>query len=230
MRIWPLISLLGAAVVMATLDAAPPPKNSRTPMTARFRCPETLECASVDGIQSDGSGPYRGAAAWPETGPYLDGRSHLYFPLQPGNGRFVAIDFSSPLATPPCATSATCRKNFTTLLTDDSLPASITNPIDAAGSELPNGFLSLAVGQSARARYKLNFADPAGRSLLWTVRFNSSYAGSSDLTVTRTAIDTWDVEAVATDVALLLSTTTAGKTVEVNEGYYAMPFKLTVTR
>ena len=226
-----LVCLPVLSVVPSAAKGAPPSKSSNVPVTATFRCPLSLECQSADRIQGDGAGSYTGATTSPEQGPYFDSGSNLYFPLQPGLGRFVSIDFSAPLGTPACAANGTCRKTFTTLFTDNSLPASITNPLDAAGTPLPTGFLSLAVGQSTRARYKLNFADPAGRSLLWTVRFNSSaYPGSTELTVTRTAINTWVVEASASDVAELVSTTTSGRSVTVNEGYYAMPFTITVVR
>jgi hypothetical protein len=219
------------SVAASAAEGAPPSKSSNVPVTATFRCPLGPECIGGDKIQEDGGGAYTGATTSPEEGPYFDTGSNLYFPLQPGLGRFISIDFSSPLGTPACAASSTCHKNFGALFTDNSLPASITNPLDAAGTPLPNGFLSLAVGQSARARYKLNFADPSGRNLLWTVRFNSSmYPGSTELTVTRTATNTWVVEASASDVAELVSTTTSGRSVTVNEGYYAMPFKITVVR
>jgi hypothetical protein len=221
-----LAVLIGSASVIA--GGA---KLTLVPVTASFRCPLSLECAAADRIQGDTSGPYTGASTSPEQGPYFDTGSNLYFPLQPGLGRFVSIDFSATLGTPTCAGNGSCRKNFTTVFTDHSLPASITNPLDAADTPLPNGFLSIAVGQSARSRYKLNFADPTGRSFLWTVRFNSSmYPGSTELTVTRTATNTWVVEASASDVAELVSTTTSGRSVTVNEGYYAMPFKITVVR
>lgn len=223
-----LVVLMAGA---AGIAAGPTKPSTLTPVTASFRCPVSLECVTADGISADLGGTYTGAATAPEQGPYFDSGSNLYFPLQPGLGRFVSIDFSAPLGTPTCALNATCRKNFTTVFTDDSRPASITNPLDAAGTSLPNGFLSIAVGQSARARYKLNFADPNGRSLRWTVRFNSSmYPGSTELTVTRTATNTWVVEAAASDVAELVSTTTSGRSVTVNEGYYAMPFKIAVVR
>ena len=225
------ISYVLAALVAGTAGttAGSTKPSTLTPVTASFRCPLSLECVAADRIQGDTSGSYTGATTSPEQGPYFDSGSNLYFPLQPGLGRFVSIDFSAPLGTPPCAATGTCHKNFTTVFTDDSRPASITNPLDAAGTPLPTGFLSLAVGQSARARYKLNFADPGGRSFLWTVRFNSAiYPGSTELTVTRTATNTWIVEASASDVAELVSTTTSGRPVTVNEGYYAMPFKITV--
>lgn len=227
----PLVFALGIVLSAHALIAGPAKPLALAPVTAVFRCPDTLDCVAPDRIQADGLGPYRGASVAPEHGPYFDSTGNLYFPLQPALGRYVSLDFSTAVGTPQCAATATCRKNFVALLTDDSRPASITNPLDAAGTSLPNGFSSIAVGQSARARYKLNFADPAGRSLLWTVRFNSAfYPGSTELTVTRLDANTWVVEATLSDVAELVSTTTSGKSVTVNEGYYAMPFKITVTK
>ena len=44
--------------------------------------------------------------------------------------------------------------------------------VDALGSDLPNGFASIPIGGSTRARFYMNFADPSERSLLWTVRFD----------------------------------------------------------
>ena len=226
-QVWYVLAVMVAGATMA----AGGPKFTLSPVTADFRCPLSLDCVAPDRIQGDTSGSYRGAPAAPEQGPYFNSESNFYFPLQPGRGRFISIDFSAPVAAPPCAADGSCRKIFTTVFTDSSLPASITNPLDAAGTSLPNGFLSIAVGQSARSRYKLNFADPNGRALLWTVRFNSEmFPGSTELTVTRTAINTWVIEATDSDVAELVSSTTSGKPVTVHEGYYTMPFRVTVTR
>ncbi|MBA3949644.1 MAG: hypothetical protein H0X44_06835, partial [Acidobacteria bacterium] len=77
-----------------------------------------------------------------------------------------------------------------------------------------------------------DFADPAGRALVWTVRFNAEYyPGSTDLTVTRTDLNMWIVEASTSDVAELVAVNTGkGKQVMTHEGFYTMPFKITVTR
>ena len=200
------------------------------PVSAEFRCPQLVDCVSVDRIEGDGLGPYFGDPNV-QQGAYFDMNNHLYFPLRRGLGRFVSLDFSATLGTPSCASTNSCRKNFTTVFTDHSLPASITNPVDAVGESLPNGFYSLAVGQSAAAKYLLNFADPSGRALRWSVRFNPpAYPGSSYVTVTRTGTSSWSIEATASDVAELVSTPTSGRAVTVHEGFYAMPFKISVTQ
>jgi hypothetical protein len=213
--------------------------NTLTPVTLEFRCPMTADCLAVDGIEGDSMGTYRGttpngAATTPEgtesnLGSYFTEQGLLVFALKPGRGRFVSFDFSQPLGAAPCA--AKCRKNFTAATSDESLPGSRTYPLDAAGADLPNGFNSIPVGGSAPAKLFLNFADPDGRDILWTVRFNPyQYPGTSLLTVTRTSSTTWTVEADANDVAQLESATTSGKQVKLNEGFYRMPYKAVITR
>ena len=200
-----------------------------TPVSAAFRCPEP-DCLTWDGISGDGAGPYVGVAG-DQQGAYFDGGSDLYFPLKPTYTRFVQLDFTSPVNEPaPCVAARSCRKNFTTYLTNNSQPASITNPLDAKGGELPNGFLDIPVGATMAARYKLDFLN-ADQTVRFTVRFNAdAYPGSSNVTVTRVAASTWIVEARATDVAELVSVPVSGKQTVVNEGFYSMPFRVTVMK
>jgi hypothetical protein len=215
--------------------------NTLFPVTAEFRCPLTAECQSPDAIQGDPLGRYvgttpsgssttqEGAAA--NYGSYFTEGNLFLFVLKSGFGRFATLDFSQSLGTPPCESSRTCRKDFSMVTSDQSLPGGRTWPVDAMGSDLPNGFMSIPVGGTSRARILFNFADPGDRPLLWTVRFDPAlHPGSSLLTVRRVAQNLWTIEAQATDVAGLTSATTSGKAVKVNEGYYRMPFKITVTR
>ncbi|AMY12609.1 hypothetical protein LuPra_05888 [Luteitalea pratensis] len=96
---------------------------------------------------------------------------------------------------------------------------------------MPNGFKSLMVGQTAPARSFINFADPSGRALNWTVRFDPRQAaGSTYLSVTRTGANEWIIEATAEMVASLSNYTTgSGKQVTTQEGTYRMPFRIRVT-
>lgn len=48
--------------------------------------------------------------------------------------------------------------------------------------------------------------------------------------MTRPAHNMWTVETTESDVAELVSASTSGKSVKVNEGYYRLPFKITITR
>lgn len=224
--------LLTGAVGAQKRQSAPKPTSGPTPVTASFRCPLGLDCYApdrLDRIQGDSLGSYAANLAGSSN---TANPGDLYLALQAYGGRFVSLDFTQPSGTPLCAAATTCQKNFTTVYTDALQPASITNPVDAMGTELPNGFLSISVGQSVHARFKLNFADPFGRSLLWTIRFNPTmYPGSGYVTVTRTSTTTWTVEATTLDPAELVSLTTGrGKSVEAQEGFYTMPFKITVTQ
>ncbi len=79
----------------------------------------------------------------------------------------------------------------------------------------------------------LNFADPSGRDspVDCSLRSRTCILAQPHLTVTRTATNQWVIEAGDSDIAELVSVpTTNGKVVKVNEGYYTMPFRITVTK
>ena len=139
--------------------------------------------------------------------------------------------FGAPLSQPPCAAAGTCRKTFDSVIVTSMNPPSITNAQAEGGGQLPDGFRSIPVGETVNAHYKLNFPDPSGRGFLWTLRFNPNlYPGTNDLLVTRTADNTWVVEALPGHVAELVSVPTSGKQVMTHEGFYSMPFRMAVVR
>ena len=241
------MGLLSLTLVAAAPDlsyAQKPKTDALYPVTADFRCPLGLDCSApdrIDRLAGDSLGPVTGTTPAGSTtttvgqasnhGAYLTATYAFQLILKQGYGRFVSLDFSEPTATAPCASKNACRKQFETIYTDHSMPPGMVVPVDDAGRDLSNGFYGIAIGQSARARYWFNFSDPLGRDLLWTVRFApANYPGSSWLTVTRVGSNTWTIEATTADVATLESATTAGKTVKVHEGFYRLPFKITVTR
>lgn len=213
---------------------APAPGYDLQPVSADFRCPLASDCttaARVDRISGDGAGPYRGTTGKNDGAYFVDSNYDFWLYLTASYGRAVDLDFSDQIGTAPCATQGGCRKNFVVARAAISDPPSITRVFDAAGVVLPNGFVDIPVGGAVAGRFKFNFPDPAGRALLWTIRFNpESYPGSSDLTVTRTSENTWDIEASVDDVAELVAVPTKGKAIMTHEGFYTMPFKITVTR
>jgi hypothetical protein len=237
-----ILTLFVAGVVMEAQKPKPAGGgNTLFPVSAEFRCPMGPDCQLPDGIQGDSVGVYRGtvpsgSATTQEGqasnyGAYFTEGNLFLFVLKSGFGRFASFDFSQPTAAAPCMSNRSCKRDFTFATSDVSLPGGRTYPVDAMGSDLPNGFMSIPIGAASRARILLNFDDPSGRALLWTVRFDPTlHPGSSLLTVTRPSINTWTIEASASDVAGLSSATTSGKAVKVNEGYYRMPFKITVTK
>lgn len=226
------IAVLSSAVVAAQ-KGKPAPKPAGVAVSADFRCPQAADCLSaqrIDRITGDGLGPYVGNAAL--EGAFFNIYNRLLFDYTTNYGRAITFDFGDFVANGTCAATGTCRKNFTVADVRATVYPSITNPIDAAQTALPNGFADIPVGGASKARFKFDFADPAGRAFNWTVRFNSEfYPGSTDLTVTRTALDTWIVEATTSDVAELVAINTGrGKTIMTHEGFYTMPFRITVTR
>jgi len=238
----PLVILLVAGASMTTLAQKKPAGGGNTlfPVNADFRCPADLAtCPSPDKIQGDGLGTYRGTTPTGSAttseglasnmGGYFTEANLFLFVLKSGLGRSISFNFAD--GTAPCTGPVKCRKNFSYAVSDVSLPGGRTYPVDASGNDLRNGFMDIPVGQSANARILINFADPTGRAILWTVRFDPRlYPGSTYLRVTRTAENLWVIEADSTHTAGLESANTSGKVVKVNEGYYKMPFRITVTK
>ncbi len=229
------LALIAAAPVMAQKKGKPAPAPAPTgvPVSAELRCPLAADCMTaerIDRIAGDGLGPYVGNAAG--EGAFFNDNNKLDIHYTTSYGRSIVADFGDQIANGTCMTTGSCRKNFNFAEVHATSYPSITNPVDAAQEPLPNGFNDIPVGGSSKARFKLDFADPAGRALIWTVRYNAEfYPGSTDLTVTRTSENTWVVEATASDVAELVAINTGkGKQVMTHEGFYTMPFKITVTR
>lgn len=224
-----------AALAVLPLMTIPAEAQKKTaikyvPVTATFRCPLEADCVTPDAIQGDNAGPYTGQADGLQ-GPVFTSEGKLYWPIKGGLGRTLTLHFGTPAATPECVATNNCRKAWDSVLVYNSAPPSLVTPVGSDGLPLAGGFDGIAVGTSVQARYKLNFDDPNGRALLWTVRFNSKvYPGSSDVTVTRTSVNTWVVEAEASDLAELVSIPTTGRQLMVSDGYYAMPFRMTVVR
>ena len=224
---------LAAAAPLQAQKGKPAPAPTGIPVSADLRCPLAADCLSaerMDRITGDGLGPYVGTSG--DQGAFFNENHKLDIHYTASYGRTITADFGDVVASGACMAAGNCRKNFSFAEVRATSYPSITNPVNAAQDALPNGFNDIPVGGSSKARFKLDFADPAGRALIWTVRFNSEfYPGSSDLTVTRTAENTWVVEATASDVAELVAINSGkGKQIMTHEGFYTMPFKITVTR
>lgn len=226
-----VIAVLSSAVVAA--QKGKPAPAPAVAVSADLRCPLAADCTSaerIDRITGDGQGPYVGNAAG--EGAFFNENNKLDIHYTAGYGRTITADFGDFVANGSCVGAGNCRKNFNFADVRATSYPSITNPIDASQAALPNGFYDIPVGGSSKARFKLDFADPAGRAIIWTVRFNAEfYPGSTDLTVTRTSVNTWTVEATTSDVAELVAINTGrGKQIMTHEGFYTMPFRITVTR
>jgi hypothetical protein len=223
-------ALAATTILSASAIAQKKPATTYTPVTVTFRCPFEADCTGTDAISGDTAMTYRGSADG-TNGPVLNSIGDLYFPLKAGSGRGLNVRIGAPLSQPACVASGTCRKTFESVFVTSMNPPSITNAQAEGGGQLPDGFRSIPVGETVNAHYKLNFPDPSGRAFLWTLRFNPNlYPGTNDLLVSRTADNVWVVEALPGHVAELVSVPTSGKQVMTHEGFYSMPFRMTVVR
>ena len=232
---WIAVAALSLVSVEAQKKGGPAPTPQHTSVAADFRCPGAADCLTatrVDRITGDGAGPYVGTYVGSTTGQgaFLNEFNKLAMRYTTSYGRSIFADFRDRVASGTCG--ANCRKSFDIADVRATPYPSITNPVDASQEPLPGGFYDIPVGGSSEAHYKLDFADPAGRALVWTVRFNAEYyPGSSNVTVTRTSENTWEVEAGVNDIAELVAINSGkGKQAMTHEGFYTMPFKITVTR
>ena len=130
-----------------------------------------------------------------------------------------------------CAARNNCRRNFDQVTTFNTPYGSAVIPIDANGAVWPNGLIGMQAGAALNARMHINFPDPGGRSLIWTVRFNTrDYPGSGHVSVTRVDANTWTVEASAAQLAKLVASPSGGVQQQTDEGLFQMPFKLTIVK
>jgi hypothetical protein len=146
------------------------------------------------------------------------------------------LDFRDPANTPPCAATGSCRRSgayyFDTVTTYSTAPhhASVV-AVDATGTDLRNGFLDVPIGATMNAKAKINFPDPFGRTLEWTVRFNpTGYPGSSYVLVTRVDANTWIVESSSSPIAKLVTSPDGGTRDQTDEGLFRMPFRFVVVK
>lgn len=90
------------------------------------------------------------------------------------------------------------------------------------------GFEDMAIGESVRSRLAINFTY-GGQN--WFIRFDpAQYPDTSNVLVTRTADDTWEIKAGPDDIAKLLSMPIKGRPVTTEHGNFFLPFKLVVTK
>jgi hypothetical protein len=229
---------VGVSVACLLLDlgsVAPSAQASKLiPATLTFRCAgASLTCPfmdSPDRIQGDSGGVYIGqtpSRTTPQQGAYIDSFNELYFVLPPTVGRSAFFDFSN-VTQPPVDS----RRTFMALWSSRLQPPSLAGPRDANGNALANGLYSIAIGGTMAGEFKWNFYDTpnSADTYLWTIRFNPwRYPGTSPVSITRTGQSAWTIEAALDAIGQLQATTTSGKQTIYAEGFYKMPFQVTVS-
>lgn len=232
-----IVTTMGALTLLAIrggwapeLLAAKPVRY--TPVTMTFRCVETGKCTSGDRVQGDPYGAYVGNGAT-LFGVFLNSIHDLALRLDAPAGEYLFIDFGDPAGSPSCVASGTCRRvgsyAFTTVQTFSTMPDSLLDPIDAVGNERPNGLHGIAIDSTSNARFTINFPDPFGRAVSWSVRFDpAACPGSTFVAVRRSSANAWLVTTSQPALGRLVST--AGPGGAVDEGAFALPFQFAITQ
>lgn len=210
------ISVAAAVMLMsgAPAQAQKKPKAPPPPVTATFRCTTTAACLT-DGVQDrltdDGSGAYpSNATSASDEGSYINVNGGVTINLLAGVNmpdRRARLDFDA-------TTSSACVRQFTAI-----------EPADFVMSAKNGTTLeSMTVGVAEEGVGKINFKNPTPDGYaFWTIRFPSG-----SLTVTRTHVNQWTFES---DAAVELQCTTSKRpTVTATDGFYSLPFMLTVVK
>jgi hypothetical protein len=202
-RILPLTPVVAGFLRPATRPAAAA-KPTSVPAIATFRD------GPGDRIASDGRGAYIDGID--RVAAYIDNRGDFDMDMSPAGAgapiRRINLDFQAPASA-------------------DVTPPFQSGLDDAFMSTGAGGLPQMTVGTSIRSKLGVNFS-LAG--LGWFIRFSpTDYPDTSNVLVTRTASDRWDIEAAPTDIAKLLSYVPKGKLVLTDRGNFFLPFKVTVT-
>jgi hypothetical protein len=203
--------------------------------TATFRCTGVAvsfvnppnQCQNGDAIAGDSLGPYVGGPTGGNNvadGAYIDGGGDVYLVLQQESGRAVFFGF-----TPPSPGD---------LRTFSSIWSFRVRFSQCGAYDANNHTISLSnvpLNQTVNGWCDWNFTDTSDTAdtYLWTVRFDPvHYPGTSYVSVTRTGLAAWTIEADAPTGALaeLIASTTSGKSVTYGEGFYPMPFSVSITQ
>jgi len=211
---WVLMSAAAVLLSAAFLSGASNPTHrggpsSQIAMIADFRDDGVLP----DRIKSDGLGSY--VHGLDQVKAILDatGNFDLDTVVSKPVIRKLFLDFAAVASCP----EAGCWAPFESGLEDAYM--------STGGGGLPN----MAVGASIRSKLQVTFASGVGTQ--WFLRFDpGQYPETSNVLVTRTASDTWEIQAAPTDVAKLLSAPTKGRLVLTDRGNYFMPFKIVVRK
>jgi len=259
-RPWVFLASAAACLLLAAAMAPPliaqkgggkPPTVTLTGVTATFRCTGSVvngvistACASGDGVLGDAGGSYAGDPAASTTRGAFFWTSGTYDDFQLKfdgiGGRSLILDLGTQVQAPTCGGKLPCRKDFDVVVITKTLleQGLLVRPANPDGSDLAGGMRSIGIGQTVPGKLKVNFPDPDGTTMWWTLRYNPrDYPGSSYVYVTRTGSNAWTISAggyLTSDdkgVAELVASPdgSAGRT-QTHEGWYLMPFSLTVAQ
>jgi hypothetical protein len=236
-----MLGLVIAGLVSVAMSPALAQKGGKPKPPAEQRATATFRCAFVqegtdlcgaehfveaDKITGDGQ-PYVGSGdTISGTGAFLrsDGELELQIRKGDADNRFIFLNFRHQTTGP----AGPHRKTFDIWVAEGITVN--TNTIDRrTGLVATDGLRGIPVGHTWPTRIKGNFGGPG--DVLYTIRFNpDNYPGSTYVDASRVSENSWIIEATEFHVAQLVSPDTkGGKREPTDEGFYLMPFKLTLT-
>jgi hypothetical protein len=226
-----LLVLIGTVAIPVTFSAQ---ASKLVSATATFRCTGAAvtsanpvnPCTDGDAIGGDELGPYVGGpngGGNTAQGAYIDSAGDLYLVAPPGSDRAVFFGFTAP--------NPGDLRTFSSVWTFH-IYASLCGAYDANNHTI--ALRSVGLDQTVNGWCDLNFEDTSNSSdaYRWTVRFDPvHYPGTNYVIVTRTGQAAWTIQANAPSAtAELIASTTSGKYVTYGEGFYQMPFGVSVTQ
>lgn len=204
MRFRRLPAILLGVVALLVVSATVLQGGKRPPTNTEVPMAATFVDNSGDRIMSDGLGPYTNGEYDVRAVIDASGNFDLKTPT-----RILRLDFGAP-ASP------------------DATAPFETGTEAAYMSTGCGGFQDMTVGESVRSRLAINFTY-GGQN--WFIRFApAEYPDTSNVLVTRTAEDTWEIQAAATDIAKLVTMPIKGRPVTTEHGNFFLPFKVVVKK
>ena len=202
----------------ATAEAKGKPPST-IPVIAEFRCPGP-NCTGGDRITG-------GAGTYPAL---IDSGGNFRLDLATLPSGTAVIDYSDCIQ--PCPAG---RRWFQTQTVTSATGFNVHTSVLVPGteSETPRGLLDIPVGATWFSRIKMGYhlTSPSGTNLIFGLRFNPFFPGSSNLQVARVSENQWFIEATTSHIAWAVSVGETRKDGgEVFEGNYLMPFRIVVTR
>ena len=202
--------------------------------TATFRCigaavtspNPTNPCQNGDAMAGDNLGAYVGATGGNTAaqGAYIDSSGDLYLVVQQGSDRAVFFDFA--------ARNPGDLRTFSSVWSF-RLKASLCGAYDANNRTIALSDIPLNHTVNGWCDWNFLNTSNAADTYLWTVRFDPvHYGGTNYVSVTRTGQAAWTIEADASTgaTAELIASTTSGRYLTYGEGFYQMPFSVSLTQ
>ena len=207
------VALIGLTGVLCA-QKKPSASFYTTPVSATLRCGIGAACGTNDRVVADSTTVYVGNTA-SEEGAFINANDGFSLHLLKGGAspdRYVRLDFSEQVVAYGECTAVTPIIDST----DFNMRINVH---DSNGGLV--GLTTLQVGVVYAGFGNINFTDPAKRkNNAYTVRF-----ADGDVTVVRTAADTWVIEATREQSAVVECAPPTRL-----EGRYRLPFRIEIHR